>query len=558
MKCYRCHGTLDTARNTCTKCGTDIRFFKKIVYMSNRYYNEGLVKAQARDLSGAREALKTSLNLYKENVQARNLLGLVDYAMGESAEALKEWVISKNHQPANNIADRYINNLRRNMRDLDSEDHGIRKYNQALNYARNGARDLATIQLKKVVSVHPNMVKAYELLALLYIEDGKFDQARRILNRCLEVDRGNSSAIRYLRELNEMNTAGGSRSIGVVGDDDREQVIVPVRFRDFGSYLANSMYILLGAVIGFLIAWFVIVPGRVEKQTADLQSEIMSYQGDLSSMRQENDDREMREQNEAASRSIEESIRESLEEASRIEESEKNSETPEESGHALPTEVAKAGSWSAYQDLVATCVAEVNTLKTDEAGDPVTDEAGNPVLEIPFPELIAHFFAIDPSQVSEGNKEHYTNIARTVTGTYDMMMRDAKALADEGSYERAAAFYDAAAYVFKDRAAPVLEAGICYEAAGDRLRAADRYWLVYNVYPDQEEAVRAADRYKSLTGEESIPGLPEGTDIAALRRPITFDYLMSQMNLEPAAETPAAAPENEPENEQENAPEQQE
>ena len=48
MYCYRCNGTLDLKKNTCSRCGTDIRMYKKIVYASNRYYNEGLLKAQAR------------------------------------------------------------------------------------------------------------------------------------------------------------------------------------------------------------------------------------------------------------------------------------------------------------------------------------------------------------------------------------------------------------------------------------------------------------------------------------------------------------------------------
>ena len=135
MICYRCNGTLDLSRDTCPKCGTDVRFFKKIVYMSNRYYNDGLAKAEARDLTGARESLKTSLNLYKKNTNARNLLGLVLYAMGESAEALKMWVISKNYEPGKNMCDRYMNYIRRNMNSLDSDDHGIKRFNQALNYA---------------------------------------------------------------------------------------------------------------------------------------------------------------------------------------------------------------------------------------------------------------------------------------------------------------------------------------------------------------------------------------------------------------------------------------
>ena len=42
--------------------------------------------------------------MYKYNIHARNLLGLVYFETGEVVAALSEWVISKNMQPENNIA----------------------------------------------------------------------------------------------------------------------------------------------------------------------------------------------------------------------------------------------------------------------------------------------------------------------------------------------------------------------------------------------------------------------------------------------------------------------
>ena len=127
------------------------------------------MKARARDLTGAAESLRTCLQLNKKNISARNLLGLVYYEMGEAAQALKEWVISKNYKYRGNIADHYIQDLRDNRQALDGMSHSIHKFNQALEYAQTGAVDLAVIQLKKVISVNPNMLKAYQLLgAFIY------------------------------------------------------------------------------------------------------------------------------------------------------------------------------------------------------------------------------------------------------------------------------------------------------------------------------------------------------------------------------------------------------
>ena len=53
MKCYACNCRLSPDRDTCPKCGADIRLYRKIIYASNQYYNLGLARAKARDLTGA-------------------------------------------------------------------------------------------------------------------------------------------------------------------------------------------------------------------------------------------------------------------------------------------------------------------------------------------------------------------------------------------------------------------------------------------------------------------------------------------------------------------------
>lgn len=98
MRCYKCNSVL-TDNDYCLKCGADVSVYKIVVKSSNSYYNLGLAKAQVRDLTGAVSALKTSLKINKSNIKARNLLGLVYFEIGETALALKEWVISVNLKP---------------------------------------------------------------------------------------------------------------------------------------------------------------------------------------------------------------------------------------------------------------------------------------------------------------------------------------------------------------------------------------------------------------------------------------------------------------------------
>ena len=87
-----------------------MEYTKKIVYQSNYWYNDGLRKAKIRDMSGAIMSLRKSLQFNRENIAARNLLGLVYYGIGEVPEALVEWIISKNLKSRDNIADYYIKN----------------------------------------------------------------------------------------------------------------------------------------------------------------------------------------------------------------------------------------------------------------------------------------------------------------------------------------------------------------------------------------------------------------------------------------------------------------
>ena len=201
MRCYNCGAELGKEDN-CQNCGTNVKVYKKILMASNAYYNDALEKAGVRDLSGAIESLKISLRFNKLNIDARNLLGLIYYEMGEVVAALTEWVISKNYQPKDNLASRYLDEVQKNQARLDSVNQTIKKYNQALLYCKQNSRDLAIIQLKKVLSLNPKLVSGHQLLALLYIQEGRYDLAKKSLRNAGKIDANNTVTLRYLKEAN--------------------------------------------------------------------------------------------------------------------------------------------------------------------------------------------------------------------------------------------------------------------------------------------------------------------------------------------------------------------
>ena len=311
MNCYKCGCEL-SGHDFCTSCGADVSLYKKIIYISNRFFNDGLEKANVRDLTGAIASLRQSLKFNKNNVEARNLLGLVYFETGEVVAALSEWVISKNMRPKKNIADDYISMIQTNPTRLDTINQTIKKYNQALTYCHQDSLDLAVIQLKKELSLNPRFIRAHQLLALLYINSEEWEKAKRELTKCMQIDSNNTMTLRYLREVDEMllpeegMKSGGkkkSRSNEVMKyQSGNETIIQPANVRE-GKGVGSLLNLGIGLVIGIAIAMFLILPARIQTEKAGINDELrnVSEQSDaksatideleqqLSSVREENE-----------------------------------------------------------------------------------------------------------------------------------------------------------------------------------------------------------------------------------------------------------------------------
>ena len=179
-------------------------YTKKIIRQSNYWYNDGLKKARIRDMSGAIVSLRRSLQYNKGNITARNLLGLVYYGRGEVVEALVEWIISKNLRPKNNLANSYLQNIQHSARGLETINQSIKRFNQCLVYCRQNGEDMAIIQLKKITVSHPSFLKAYQLLALLYLHTRQYAQAQQALTKARKLDTTNEVTLRYMQELTQI------------------------------------------------------------------------------------------------------------------------------------------------------------------------------------------------------------------------------------------------------------------------------------------------------------------------------------------------------------------
>ena len=286
MICYKCGQDVGDAKR-CPNCGEDLAIFWRARRISNSYYNLGLQQAEVRNLSGAVESLKNSLKFNKYNIDARNLLGLVYHEMGETVDALSEWVISQSYQPKDNLANRYLDEIQKNRGQLDTINQTIKKYNQALHYCQQDSRDLAIIQLKKVLSMNPKLIKGHQLLALLYLQDGKLELAKKSLRNAGKIDANNTTTLRYLKEVNtQLKEKSPSKK---PKDDDlisyqsgNETIIMPKRFKE-SSLGASLAYIVTGLVVGAAVTAFLVVPNVKNQAKEDAKQQILEASDTISS-----------------------------------------------------------------------------------------------------------------------------------------------------------------------------------------------------------------------------------------------------------------------------------
>lgn len=296
MNCINCGTFLtDPDLEYCPRCGFNVLIQKKVDYLSKYYYNQGLEKASIRDLSGAITCLKQSLTYNKNNIDARNLLGLVYFETGEVVSALSEWVISKNLRSTKNLASEYINKLQANPNKLDSINETIKKYNHALALCREGHEDMAAIQLKKILTQNPKLIKGYHLLALIRIKEQEWNRARRILKKAARIDKTNTTTLRFLREIDEQTGVAtrlekqgkgffwnNTQNKESVDGEEGMGAVHPPALKE-RSRISLFFTLMLGFVAGAAALWFLAVPAIKQGIYKEANQQIVKYSESVAS-----------------------------------------------------------------------------------------------------------------------------------------------------------------------------------------------------------------------------------------------------------------------------------
>ncbi len=469
MNCPNCGKEVSFHKLICEACGQDLKIHRKIISASNSFYNDGLKKAKVRDLSGAVVSLKKSLKLNKKNTDARNLLGLVYYEMGEVVEALSEWVISKNFQNDDNVADKYMAAIQKNAGRLETINQTIKKYNNALQQAKQGNYDLAVMQLEKVVSLNPKFIRSYQLLALLYMKQGQYKKASKYLSKAKKIDINNTLTLYYMEQLPEKQTEVVSeKKVETVTTTEKPirggkifqpETDVPATAFNPSSYKEERFNFLpyfnliLGAALGIAVVYFLLVPTAKKSVAVKYEKQFTQYTNELSAQ------------------------------SVRMTSLENEKETLEKQVEELQE--------------------KLNDLKADGVdADTYTK----------FYKAIKYYMAGDEKQAAQTlsgvketaienktAKEIYKTIKKdTFKKVSEQLAEEGRQIYNNGKYEDAIKILKKATTLDKDNVKAIYFLGRCYHRMNDAEKAKKYYNKIVNDYPDSDRVAEAKSRLREL------------------------------------------------------------
>lgn len=460
MNCMNCGAAVSGAQ-VCPVCGFDLGVQRKALQLSVLYYNQGLDKAEIRDLSGAIDLLKQSLRYNKLNIPARNLLGLVYFETGEAVAALSEWIISKNILPEQNMATEYIQKLQAEPAKLDMINQTIKKYNTALKCCREGNEDVAAIQLKKILNQNPKLIKGYHLLALIYLKREEYEKARKILKKAMRIDKTNSTSLRFLKEVDEQTGTVTSleprrffksRKGEAVREEPVENttVIQTPTFRE-SSVAATLLNIGLGLIVGGLVVWFLVVPSLKQGINRGANEKIVEYSNTMAS--QETQITELK---------------------SQIEESDNTVASAQQ-------QISEAGEKTAAYENLLKAFSAYNSERYDQAAK---------ALEGMNTELLS----VDAKAVYD---KIYTNIQTTM---FRQLLKDGQESFDNADYVTAIDKLTKAKEINADDFTVLNLLAHSYRYAGDTQSAIANFQEIVSKFPKTKRATSAQNFIKQLGG----------------------------------------------------------
>ena len=204
-----------------------------------------------------------------------------------------------------NIANYYIQKVQETRAKLEAINQAVKRFNQALGCQQGGERP-GCDQAKKAVAIHPNFVKAYQLLTLIYLDTEQYSKARQSIRIAHKLDKTDEITLRYMHEMNQVRKSRtakikekeGKEQQTVTYNIGNETIIQPVSssYKD-NAGLHTIVNIAIGLVVGVAVMWFLIMPAitasrqdKTNRQTVEFSDQIATQKAQISALKKELED----------------------------------------------------------------------------------------------------------------------------------------------------------------------------------------------------------------------------------------------------------------------------
>ena len=308
MRCPFCGKHSDA--NICPFCGMDKSLEAKIRHTADRFYREAYARVTSGDLSTAADLLEKALFYNGKDTRTLNLLGLIRYRTGEIGDAMRLWERSVElDERRDNKARGHLADVRKRETRLRAKLEAVRLYNEALEQCKSGSLDYAIARLKKAGSLSRHNVRVQLLLALCYIEQGRYKAAIACLDKVKRVDPLHPVLARYRKWITDLAEQGETDA----EDDDiqdvsethsiRQALTEPdlneifgsgknrrVRLRNWHTTLSQIGMFIMGAACMFAFIYTLRIPdelSRLRQEAADMREEVAQKEEAAAQMQQD-------------------------------------------------------------------------------------------------------------------------------------------------------------------------------------------------------------------------------------------------------------------------------
>lgn len=248
----------------CNVCLNKISSFQKICNKSIVYYNRGLEAAQNRELSLGCIYLQKAIVLYKYNIEARNLLGLIYLEIGQVSNALKEWIISSSLKKVDNKAINYIESIQKQPKYLTNGREAILLYNKARYYLKQKNIETAIIRLNRAVKLQPKLVEARVLLALAYIKKKQMHHAYEQIQDALKIDKSHKEALCYFNMLSQKSVQDKAEDKKGESVHQFKAIHDGIRLDWRVSFKNQMLYFFLGILVMGGMSRYLVLPSKIK------------------------------------------------------------------------------------------------------------------------------------------------------------------------------------------------------------------------------------------------------------------------------------------------------